>query len=139
MAPIGITNTTTLKFGTIGADASAISTVTVSNTGTRSATGNAVLYTSGQQFATGVFAITGTPNAAFTVSVPSATTNLAGPSGSTAMTITGTTGWIPSITTNGVLSSSGTATLNLGATLNVGKAQLAGDYTGSYDVTVNYN
>ena len=33
----------------------------------------------------------------------------------------------------------GTATVNVGGTLNVGLNQAAGNYTGTYPVTVNYN
>ena len=37
------------------------------------------------------------------------------------------------------LSGGGSDTFNVGATLNVGATQAAGTYSGTFDVTVNYN
>jgi hypothetical protein len=39
----------------------------------------------------------------------------------------------------GQLSAGGTQTLAVGATLTVGSSQATGSYSGSFDVTVNYN
>ena len=81
--------------------------------------------------ATATFAVAGAANQAFTVTLPADTTLTSGGNSMTVDTFTQSAG------TN--LDGSGAATIDIGATLNVGVNQADGNYTGTYDVTVDYN
>jgi len=135
LAPLAISNTLPLNFGTIGASATT-STVTLAADNSRVVTGGATALGVGAPARAGVFAISGTPNALFTVVLPTTTISLTGPG--VAMTIL-PADWSQDLGANPALSALGAATLKVGAKLNVGAAQLAGNYTATYPVTVNYN
>lgn len=136
LATLTIENDVPLNFGTIGPHATEAKTVVVTNAGATTGS-TATLYSSlGAPAAAGEFSITGTPNATFGITYPSATVNLSGPG--TAMTILSAS-WSGDLGTSSTLDASGNKTLNVGATLNVGIAQTPGDYTGSYDITIAYN
>lgn len=138
LTAIKILNSTPLNFGVFSATGSP-SKVIVDQSDSR-ATSTATLFTTGGVVAkTGVFDITGTPAATFNLVLPVSDVTLNGPSGATMKILAGT-GFSPSLLTAGnVLDVDGKATLKLGATLEVGATQTSGVYTGSYDVTVNYN
>ena len=132
MATLTIANSIPLNFGVISAGTLA-STVSIGGLDVRNvATGDAALLSFGAPAKTGVFAITGTPNAAFSITVPAGPVALTG----TTMTITGFTS---DLGTTSTLSATGTQTLKVGGILNVGINQAAGTFSGNYDVTVNYN
>lgn len=127
--PIAISQTTALDFGTITASASA-GTVVLSTAGARSVTGGVATLGTGGVAA--VFAVTGQGNNAFSISLPTSV-NLSGPG--TDMTVSSfnhNAGASPAL-------SGGSKTVNVGATLGVGANQVAGAYSGTYTVTVNYN
>ena len=132
LAPIAISAGTPLNFGSIAASA-ALGTVVMTPAGVRSATGGVGLVTDGSNAPTsGVFTVTGAAGIGFSITLPVSTT-LTGPG--PAMTVNAFAS-TPSGT--GTLTA-GTATVNVGATLNVAASQVAGTYTGTYPVTVNYN
>lgn len=79
------------------------------------------------------FTVTGTADSTYTITLPLTTALSNGALG--VMTVTDFTS-NPSGT--GTLTG-GTQTVNVGATLNVGLAQALGVYTGTFDVTVEYN
>lgn len=133
LTPITITNTTPLNFGTIG-PLSTTSTVILATDNSR--TGTATLFTFGAATQSGIFAITGTPNAAFSVVFPTTIIDITGPG--TKMTIN-IGDFVSDITLVSTLDNLGAKELKVGATLQVGASQAVGNYAGSYPVTVNYN
>ena len=82
----------------------------------------------------GRFKITGQPSVQVSLSLPS-TITLTGNKGGTMM-VNNFTGYPSS--TQLSLDTSGDATLNVGADLNIGSSQLSGTYNGTYSVTINY-
>ncbi len=136
LAGLELTSKANLSFGTIGALSGSASTVTISTLGVRS--GTATPYALGVAPAAAQFEIKGTPDAYYTLTLPSTITKLDGPTGSTPMTIA-VTSWSQDQGTTPRISSTGTTLLHLGATLDVADSQKAGDYSGTFDVTVAYN
>lgn len=94
-----------------------------------STTGNSTL--SGT-FTRGLVRITGTPNATATVQVDASTT-VTSPNGDT-MTVDS----FAANRTAPLIGASGETDIIIGATLNIAANQPAGLYTGTYNVTVNY-
>jgi hypothetical protein len=139
LEPIAMVKTTgvDMNFGTIGADALAAKTVVLATDGTRTAS-TATLYTVGTAAAAGSYDITGTANAGFNITLPTTVTVTGGvPAAGADMTITN---WVSNLGASSTIGSTGTKTLLVGATLNVGAAQLPGLYTSApFDVTVQYN
>jgi hypothetical protein len=131
-AVIAISNTQGLAFGKFVAGSAG--SVTVSPGGVRSTSGGVVLMSSGAG-AAAQFAVSGDANATYVISLPAdGTVSLA--SGANSMAVNTFTS-SPSPT--GTLGAGGTQTLSVGATLSVGSNQASGSYSGSFDVTVNYN
>jgi hypothetical protein len=134
ITPIAISKVNDMVFGTVAASAAG-GTVVLSTAGARSATGV------GLGVATGVmaaqFTVTGDNGAAYSVTLPdNATVTLtsANAVGETPMAVTDFTK-----STAGTLTG-GTETFTVGATLHLNAAQAqATDYTGTFNVTVNYN
>lgn len=124
-----------LEFGVIIPDTAA-STVIVSPAGVRTKTGNCTLLSINPLPQAAAFSVGGTANAtyAFTVTEESITVT----SGSHTMTVdTWTTD--PSGSSSFVIGSAGTQDVKVGGTLKVGANQAAGRYTGTFNVTANYN
>lgn len=136
IAPITIENTssTPLNFGTVSRSSIA-GTVTVPTSGNRTTTGGASVLGS-SSFSAAPFTVGGENDATFNISLPvNGTVVLTRTSGSETMAVNS---FVSSVGTSPTLSSSGTATFVVGATLTVGANQVAGDYTGSFSVTVAY-
>jgi hypothetical protein len=104
--------------------------VVVTAAGGRTTTGSAVV-TSGT-FSAGSFSLTGTGSSTFGVTYPASFNVTSAAAGATpmAVTITGAA--------TGTLSA-GAVTLPVGGILTVGANQIAGSYTGTYVMTVEYN
>jgi len=137
--PITLTNSTTLKFGTFVSDAVDEKTVIIDANDTRG--GTATAYDLGQTpVSSAIFKVTGTPNATFNFTLPATTTELGGPSGSK-LSIASSS-WVTNLasgTSVGTLSASGSLDVKVGATLTVPKSSPAGNYSGTYSISVNYN
>lgn len=131
-AVIAISNTQALAFGKFVAGSDGA--VTVSPAGVRNASGGVVLVPSGEG-TVARFAVTGDPNVTYAITLPAdGTVSLASGANTMALkTFTSSPGG------TGTLSGAGTQTLSVGATLTVGSNQAVGNYSGSFDVTVNYN
>jgi hypothetical protein len=84
------------------------------------------------------FNVTGGAGYTYTVTLPSSSITLTEASLGIA-TMTVDTFNSASASGTRTLDSSGTDTLIVGATLHVGSLQIEGDYTGKFDVTVNYD
>ena len=78
------------------------------------------------------FDVTGEPGQVYSITLPSSATLTSGANTMTVDTFTHDSGATPSLV-------AGSDTFNVGATLNVGAAQAAGSYSGTFAVTVNYN
>lgn len=131
-AAIAIVNTQALAFGKFVAGSGG--SVTVSPGGVRSASGGVVLVPSGAGTAA-QFAVSGDANLTYAISLPgNGVVSLT--SGSNSMALNNFTS-SPNLT--GALSVGGSQTLAVGATLSVGSNQASGSYSGTFDVTVNYN
>lgn len=132
ITPITVTEITQMNFGDIQPEAGA-TTVTLSTTGVATPSGATVVTGSPSQ---GVFTVTGTTGASYSITLPAdGDVQLSGPGPD--MQVTGFNHDAGATPTIGVGNSS---TLNIGAVLNVdgSGAQSAGDYSGTYDVTVDY-
>jgi Mat/Ecp fimbriae major subunit len=134
IAPISIENTghTPMDFGTVSRSSTA-GTVTVTPAGGRSATGG-VSVLSSSSFSAAPFHVTGENNASFNITKPlDNTVVLTRSGGSETMAVNG-------FDHNSTLALSGTGseTFSIGATLYVNADQLAGEYTGSFAITVAY-
>ena len=131
VTPISITKNIDLNFGNIAASGSAF-TVKLSTAGERTSTGGAGTLPSVNGTVTAAeFTAAGLSGATYAVTLPS--------------TITITAGTTNNMTVDNFVSSStniltdGSETFKVGATLYVGANQVAGAYTGNFNVTVNYN
>lgn len=128
--PISITLTQDMAFGTLAPDVSlAGSAIVDPSTGTKTVTGG--VFDFGGIHNPAIFAVSGTRNMAFTITLSGAVTLTSGANSMTLNTFTSN----PAV---GLLSNAGTANVTVGATLQVGANQPAGTYTGLFDVTVNY-
>lgn len=133
LTPIAITTTTNMSFGDLYADTVSPGTVVLATDGSRTTTGGASLGTTTGTAA--VFAVTGDGSATYAITLPS-----------TDVTITDASLNTMTVNTYGhnaggspALDAGGNGSFNVGATLNVGISQPSGTYSGSFDVTVNYN
>ena len=84
------------------------------------------------------FTVSGEPDAAYSVTLPTDLTLNSGTSADT-MSVDEFTSLNAAEGTVGTLSEAGSELFYVGATLNVGATQASGTYSGSFDVTVNYN
>ena len=144
VAPISITQSTALNFGSIANNvpAAGSSTFVINNDGSGPTVG-ANLAQVGTAATRGIFAVSGTGSLAYTVTIPAGSITLTESGGAghtmsvgtftsrTASTGAGTAGTL----------STGSDTVYIGATLTVQDAATneAGTYNGTYTVTVAYN
>jgi hypothetical protein len=137
ITPITIVKTVDMNFGNVAVSASTAGTVVMSPAGVRSTggAGGVTLPATPGTVAAASFTVSGQANYTYAITLPSTCTISS--SGNTMIVNTFTS--TPSST--GTLSSGGTQTLTVGATLNVASAQAAGLYTNAtgVPVTVNYN
>jgi len=133
MTPISISNTAALRFGKFSALTGG--TVVMSTAGARSATGAVVLSTTDAGGVAG-FTVSGDGSATYAITLPNSATITHSVDNTKTMSVD-TFSSNPSGT--GTLSAGGSQSLSVGATLTVGNAQTTGSYSGTFDVTVEYN
>jgi hypothetical protein len=130
-AEIGVSSTQPLSFGKfVAGDGS----ITVGANGTRLATGEVVVLESGPGSAAQLL-VTGDANLSYSVTLP-VDGSVSITNGASSMPVNG---FVSSPGSAGTLSPGGTQLLNVGARLDVGRGQPAGDYTGSFIVIVEYD
>lgn len=132
ISAITISKTTDMDFGMVANNATTGGTVILDNAATTGRTGSADIITA-SAFQNAVFTINAENLYTYSISLPTSDITLT--SGVNTMTVNG-------FTDNLDGSATGTGadqTLYVGATLNVGANQVVGDYTGTFDVSVNYN
>ncbi len=126
VAPISIAADQDLAFGEFAAGSGG--TIVVAHDGTVTPTG--VNMISGTATSPASFSVGGEADSGFTVTLPE---NATLTNGTETMTV-------DNFTSNGVTAlTAGTATLAVGATLNVANGQATGSYSGTFDVSVEYN
>ena len=137
ITPITITKTVDMNFGNVAVSATIAGTAILAPAGTRTTggAGGVTLPATTGTVAAATFTVSGQASYTYAITLPTTATITS--SGNT-MTVNAFTS-SPSAT--GLLSSGGTQTLTVGATLNVAAAQAAGTYTNAsgVPVTVNYN
>jgi hypothetical protein len=138
-----------LDFGTIVLTGSGAGTVTMAavNANRTYGTDNAAAVGATQSPNTAKYDVTGTPSETYALTLPNSValttaTTATGVTSETAMTITDlkarfNTAGADAITST--LSSTGTDSFAVGGTLNIKAAQIPGVYTGTFNVTVDYN
>ena len=136
---IGIIKDVDMNFGNVAINSSTGGTVVLAPAGTRTPNGGVTLPTTAGGTVTAAaaeFNVTGANNYTFSITLPSTSHEIK--SGSNTMSVTGFTS---TPTPTGTLSATGSATVKVGATLNVSAGQAAGTYTSvtPFEVTVNYN
>jgi hypothetical protein len=138
VAPISMTKNVDMNFGTAAVSTGTGGRVILAPAGTRTTAGGGgvTLPSSTGTVTAASFTVAGAPGYTYSISLPSSAV-ITGP-GAATMTVNSFTS-IPSAT--GTLSAGGTQSLNVGATLNISPAQVAGTYTNAtaVPVTVNYN
>ncbi|HMT43328.1 MAG TPA: DUF4402 domain-containing protein [Chakrabartia sp.] len=137
--PITVTNTQSLAFGSL-IRPTAAGNVTI-NAQTAARTKSAAISWVGGSFQRGIFSVNGTPNKVVTLSMPNFTLLRAG--GTQTMTVNTlrmsvNAGAQATITGTRNLGATGTLTIGIGGRVNVAANQMAGDYSGNYVLTVNY-
>jgi len=142
-----IVNTTPLHFGVIGITSGTAGSVLMSTAGLRT-TGAATttIINSGTQKTVALFNLTGTATDTYSISLPATIAVSTGEGGGNfATTISALMVKVDDATetiaagATGTLSSLGASSFLLSGTLNIAAAQAIGVYTGTYDVTVDYN
>ena len=136
--PITITKTVDMNFGNVAVSATIPGTAILTPAGTRTTggSGGVTLPATTGTVSAASFTVAGQAGYTYAITLPVSCTISDGATHS--MTVDNFTS---SPTSTGVLSSGGTETLNVGATLNVAAGQAAGLYTNAtgVPVTVNYN
>lgn len=130
---IAISNSQALAFGKFAAGSGG--SVAVGPSGARSATGSVVLLSSSGGSAA-QFTISGDANFTYSISLPANGTVVLTNSGGQTMSLSN---FSSSPIAFGQLSGIGRQTVSVGATLNVANNQPTGAYTGTFQVTVNYD
>lgn len=130
--PIAISKSADLGFGKFSAGTGG--TIVLDTSGDRTASGGVVLLT-GTGGAAATFDVTGDAGATYAITLPSGAETLTRTSGTETMSVAS---WVSAPAATGTLTS-GAETVSVGATLTVGNAQVAGEYSGSFNVAVEYN
>lgn len=128
--PITVTKQADLNFGKFIAGSGGTVTIAAAD-GTKSATGVTLPDQWKVDGVAGNFTLEGEKDATYAV-VLDPTADLTGSAGGT-MSVALTS------STTGTLDSVGAGAVKVGGVLTVGSSQTAGDYTGSFNLTVNYN
>lgn len=132
MAPASVSSTSELRFGKFSARTGG--SIVIGADGARSATG-AVEVSSLDGGSAAAFTVGGEANATFAVTLPSsATLTRAGDE-----TETISVDAFASNPSGPALLGGGDHTLSVGATLTLGESQPAGTYSGTFDVSIEYN
>ena len=138
ITPISISKTVDMNFGNLAVSASTSGTVILATSGSRTTggSGGVTLPSNTGTVAAAEFAVSGEASYTYAITLPTSATLTDGSSNTMA---------VSSFTSNpsstGTLSTGGTQTLKVGATISVAAAQAAGTYvnTTGVPVTVNYN
>ena len=130
-----LTSSSGLSFGAFAAVSGyAGGTIVVAPNGSRTAPSGGVMLIGSTGISVASFTVTGTPGAVYSISLPANSTVCLSDGNGHAMAVNGCTS-APSAT--GTLFS-GSQVLGVGATLALGANPVPGNYSGGFNVTVNY-
>ena len=141
VAPISITETSALHFGTMAVLAGSPGTCILSTQGVRSATGGVNLSAQTPVAANAAYTVGGAISTTYAITLPS-TITVSNGTPAQDMTINSLLARTASAGTNGLtgtLNGSGADSFTIGGTLNVAAAQPAAIYNGTFNVTIAYN
>ena len=141
VAPITLTSVNKLEFGRI-ATGTVAGSVVLTPAAAPGITYDVVLAVPGGATRSAAsYDVTGTGGYKYAISVPTGSITLAGSAAGTSMTVSGFNALSVGTpnTTGGTLTTGGTDVFYVGGTLNVGASQAAGVYSGTFNVSVNYN
>lgn len=110
-------------------------TVVVGTGGSRSKTGAVLLLSQGGVVAAAQFLVSGTADATYSITLPGDNAVALSDGNSHTMALNS---FVSSPSATGMLSGGGSQLIAVGATLSVGSGQAGGSYTGSFNVTVEY-
>ncbi|MEL6215614.1 MAG: DUF4402 domain-containing protein, partial [Pseudomonadota bacterium] len=133
VAPLQVTNTQPLYFGSIVPSTTASDTVAVATDGTRTCGAELTCLTNDHTPA--IFDVDGGANLAYTVSVPTSV-DISNAGGDT-MTVNAFSA-LSTDDSQYLLNATGDDAFNVGGTLTVAANQASGEYTGTFVVTVSY-
>lgn len=138
IAPLSITNSQGLHFGTIMRSATA-GTVTIAATdGARSSSGGVTLSALAPVHSVAIFSVEGESGKTVSVTLPASATIVNAATDD--MIVDAFVSDPSTVAPNPAITLTGAATvLRVGATLNVDANQPSGTYTGTFNVSVNYN
>ena len=149
ITPINIEKVTDLAFGTVVTSATTSGSLVIKSDGTANTYTDVVAYsgTGAISPTPALFNVSGDVDNTFAITVTNLPSAVTHKDGTTTMTIgswTSSQGLLTfsgaGATGTGTLSSNGTASFKIGATLSVGQSQKAGEYKSTaFTVTVNYN
>lgn len=134
VTPISISKTVDMSFGNVAVKSDAGGTVVLDTNDGTSTTGDVTLPATAGTITSASFGIAGEDGYTYAITLPT-TVNITDAVSSEIMELSSFTS-APDAT--GTLTG-GAEVLKVGATLTVGAGQVSGAYTGSFDVTVNYN
>jgi len=141
VAPISITETSALHFGTMAVLAGTPGTCVLSTQGVRTATGGVNLSAQTPIAANAAYNVGGAISTTYAITLPS-TITVSNGTPAQDMTINTLLARTASAGTNGLtgtLNGSGADSFTIGGTLNVAAAQPAALYNGTFNVTIAYN
>jgi len=133
VTPISIANAGDMNFGNVAVSSTA-GTVVLTPDGSRAKTGGVTLPAIIGTVSVAKFNVAGVPNFTYSITLPSTFMTITDPNSNTMTVDT----WTSSPTVSGTLDVDGKQTVSVGATLNVAGSQVAGVYSGTFSVTVNY-
>lgn len=142
ITPIAITESSPLHFGVMAVLAATPGTCVLSTSGVRTQTGGVNLSAQTPSATNAAYDVSGQASTTFAITLPATITVTETIGGVETMTIgtllaqTASAG-VDGLT--GTLDGSGADSFTVGGTLSVAASQLAGTYSGSFDVTVAYN
>ncbi|MFZ4402188.1 MAG: DUF4402 domain-containing protein [Bacteroidales bacterium] len=141
VAPISITETSALHFGTMAVLAGSPGTCVLSTQGARTATGGVNLSAQTPTAANAAYTVGGAISTTYAITLPS-TITVSNGTPAQDMTINSLLARTASAAADGLtgtLNGSGADTFTIGGTLNVAAGQAAAAYSGTFNVTVAYN
>jgi hypothetical protein len=143
IAPMTLTQTSPLHFGTINVLLAAGGTVALSTANVRTPSAGVALSAVAPTSTNAAYNVTGTISSTYAVTLPATITVLHSITPANTMTISllkiKFNGGSETTVLTSTLSGAGTDSFIVGGTLTVGAAQLAGIYAGTFAVTVDYN
>ena len=144
LTTLSISETLPMHFGTLGVQDETGGTCVVTTNGVRSATGGVSLSSLAPLYSLATYTVTGEPLYTYAITLPETitvtnTTNLSTTMKISSLLAKSTSGTESNTATGTLKEGVGTESFTVGGTLIVGAGQLAGEYTGTFDVTVVYN